>query len=241
MIDTIAAFIFGAMFATDLAVLIGLAQIQASSKVKAIAAAAIWTVAVLWIAALGGFAPGSIGRFPAPVLAFSFLVIAGFAAWTVSAGFRHALLSVPNSALVGVNTFRIAGVFFILLYEQGRLSAPFGPVAGWGDIVTGVAAIPIAAYAAFGKPVSTRMLAIWNVFGALDLVVAVTLAFLSAPGSPFQIFTDNRGTEVLTHIPWIAAATLLVPLYIFTHWTIFARMKLADSHELPRSVAAAAV
>jgi hypothetical protein len=29
----------------------------------------------------------------------------------------------------------------------------------------------------------------WNAFGALDLAVAITLAVLSAPGTPFRVFT----------------------------------------------------
>lgn len=232
MIDIIAALVFGAMFAIIAVVLVGLSSVQASIKFKVLAIAAGWAATVMTVAAMGGFAPGSIGPFPAPVLAFSILVIAGLAAWFLSTQFRDTLLSVPLPALIGINSFRIAGVFFLLLHSHDRLSAPFGPVAGWGDIITGVAAIPIAAMAAYRKPLSNWAVAVWNTFGALDLVVAVTLAFLSATGSPFQIFMDPRGTEVLTKVPWIAAATLLVPLYLFTHLTIAARLRLANASRL---------
>lgn len=112
MIDLIAAFVFGAMFTIDVVVLVGLASIQPGIKIKAFAIAAGWVATVLTIAALGGFAPGSLGPFPAPVLAFSILVIAGLASWFFSPRFREALLSLPLAALIGVNSLRIVGVFF---------------------------------------------------------------------------------------------------------------------------------
>jgi hypothetical protein len=225
MVDIIAALVFGAMFTVDTAVLVGFASIQASTKVKAFVIAGGWAITVMTISAMGGFAPGSIGRFPAPVLAFSLVVVTGALGWFLAPGFRNVMVSLPLSVLIGVNAFRIAGVFFLILFAQNRLSAPFGPVAGWGDILTGITAIPIAVIAAYDKPLPSWLLTVWNTFGALDLVVAVTLAFLSAPGSPLQVFTDARGTEVLTTVPWIAAATLLVPLYLFSHLTIAARQR----------------
>jgi hypothetical protein len=225
MIDIIAALVFGVTFTIDVAVFVGLAPIRVNMKVKAFAIAGGWAGTLMTIAALGGFSPGAIGRFPAPVLAFSLLVIVGLIVWYFVQGFRNALLSLPLAALIAVNGFRIAGVFFLVLFAQHRLSAPFGPVAGWGDIITGISAIPIAAMAAYGKRFPGWILTLWNTFGALDLVVAMTLAALSAPGSAFQVFMDPRGTEVLTTVPWIAAATLLVPLYLFSHLTISARLR----------------
>lgn len=232
MIDLIAAFVFGAMFTIDMVVLVSLAPIRPGMKFRAFAIASGWAASVMTIAAMGGFAPGSLGPFPAPVLAFSVLIIAGLASWFFSPRFRHALLSLPLAALIGVNILRIAGVFFLLLFAQDRLSAPFAPAAGWGDIITGVTAIPLAVLTAYRRPVPNWVLAAWNAFGALDLIVAVTLAFLSAPGSPFQIFMDPRGTAVLTTVPWISAATLLVPLYLFTHFTIAVRLRLARAESL---------
>jgi hypothetical protein len=52
--------------------------------------------------------------------------------------------------LVGVNAARLGGVFFLLLYADGRLSAPFAPSAAFGDMITGALAIPLAAVLAAG-------------------------------------------------------------------------------------------
>ena len=123
---------------------------------------------------------------------------------------------------------------FLLLFADGRLSGPFGPSAGWGDIITGIAAIPVAAIAARRQAGSRRVLTAWNAFGALDLVAAVTLAFLSAPGSPYRLFAEGLGTAVMTTLPWILAATFLVPLYLLTHFTIAVRLRMPRYANLPR-------
>jgi hypothetical protein len=226
MLDVIAAFCFGAMVAADVAILTSLAAVSLKSKLVASTTAAAWAAAMVVIAAMGGFGPGLLGPIPTPVLAFTTLVLGSLLAWLAWPAFKDALLSLPLAALVGVNAFRIGGVFFLLLFAEGRLSAPFAPSAGWGDIITGVAAIPIAAIAASRHNLPRRLLAAWNAFGAMDLVVAVTLAFLSAPGMPYRVFTEGAGTVVMTTLPWVLAATFLVPLYLLTHITIAARLRL---------------
>jgi hypothetical protein len=220
MLDVIGAFGFGGMVAADVAILVSLAAVSLRSKIVASATAAAWVATMVAVAAMGGFRPGLLGALPTPVLAFTTLVLGSLVAWLAWPAFRNALLSIPLGALVGVNAFRIAGVFFLLLFADGRLSAPFAPSAGWGDIIAGIAAIPVAAVAASHQNVSRRLLAAWNAFGAADLVVAVTLAFLSAPGTPYRVFTEGPGTVVMTTVPWILAATFLVPLYLLTHFTI---------------------
>jgi hypothetical protein len=158
-------------------------------------------------------------------VAFTTLVLGSLVAWLAWPAFRNALLSIPLGALVGINAFRIGGIFFLLLFADGRLPAPFAPSAGWGDIITGMAAIPVAAVAASRQNMPHRLVAAWNAFGAADLLVAVTLAFLSAPGTPYRVFTEGPGTVVMTTVPWILPATFLVPLYLLTHFTIAVRLR----------------
>jgi hypothetical protein len=229
VLDVIAAIAFGAMAAADVAILVSLAAISRRSQFAASAGAATWVASIVAVAAMGGFTPGLLGPIPTPVLAFTALVLGSAVAWLAWPAFRDALLSIPLAALVGINGFRIGGVFFLLLFADGRLSAPFAPSAGWGDIVTGVSAIPIAAMAASHRHVSRRLLAAWNAFGALDLMAAVTLAFMSAPGTPYRVFTEGPGTAVMTTLPWILAATFLVPLYLLTHFVIAERLRLSRS------------
>ena len=225
LLDVIGALLLGAICTADIAVLVGLAVIRPAAKVVALVIAASWISLVFTIGALGGFAPGVTGPFPAPVIPFLILIVGGLVAWFAWPAFRSALLSVPLWALIGVNAFRIAGVCFLILHHQGRLAAPFATSAGWGDIITGLAAIPLAAAAGWRGKLPRWLLTAWTAFGTLDLIVAITLGALSAPGTPFRVFTEAPGTVVMGTLPWVGIPALLVPLYLMTLLTIAVRLR----------------
>ena len=229
MLDVIAALTLSAVLVIFLIMLIGAASLRPAARAYAYGIAAGWVVLMIGIAASGGFAPGVIGPVPGPVLGFGALVIGGLAGWFWWPAFRDTLLALPLSALIGINAFRIAGVFFLILFAQDRLSAPFAQSAGWGDIITGLVAIPLAAMAAAGTPPSRRLIAAWNAFGALDLFAAISLGALSSPGTPIRLFTEGPGTSVMATLPWILAPAILVPLYLLTHLTIAWRLRSAPA------------
>jgi hypothetical protein len=158
-------------------------------------------------------------------------MIGSLVAWFASPDFRSALLSLPLSGLIGINAFRIAGICLLILHDRGRLAAPFATSAGWGDIITGVAAIPLAAMAAWRVTLPRWLLNAWNAFGALDLIVAIVLGALSAPGTPFRLFSEAPGTVVMGTLPWVGVPTLLVPLYLTAHLTIAVRLRSADTEQ----------
>jgi hypothetical protein len=226
MLDLIGALMMGAVCAADVTVLIGLAAIRPAAKFTSFAIAGLWISVIFTIAALGGFAAGVAGRFPTPVIAFLVLMIGGLVAFLRWPAFRNALLSVPPAGLIGINASRIVGICFLILHDQGRLAAPFATSAGWGDVITGVAAIPLAFAASRGR-LPRGVLIAWNAFGALDLIVAIVLGALSAPGTPFQLFTEAPGTAVMGTFPWVGVPTLLVPLYLMTHLGIAVRLRAA--------------
>jgi hypothetical protein len=227
MLDVIAALTTSAVLVIFLIMLIGAASLRPAARAYAYGIAAGWVVLMIAIAASGGFAPGVIGPVPGPVLGFGALVIGGLVGWFWWPAFRDTLLGLPLSALIGINAFRIAGVFFLILFVQGRLSAPFAQSAGWGDIITGLVAIPLAAMTAAGTFPSRRLVAAWNAFGALDLFAAVLLGALSSPGTPFRLFTEGPGTVVMATLPWAMIPTTLVPLWLLVHLTIARRLRAA--------------
>src|SRR6266850_2386718 len=107
------------------------------------------------------------------------LVVAAIAALS-SAKVREVLLALPLPLLVGLNIMRIFGAFFLLLAAQGRLSGPFPQSAGWGDVIVGLTAIPLAAATARNLWGNRRAVLAWNILGTLDLVIAVSLGVASA-------------------------------------------------------------
>ena len=145
---------------------------------------------------------------------------------------HEALLEVPVALLIGVNTIRILGVVFLVLYAAGRLPEPFAPVAGWGDIFVGLAAGPLAWWA-HKKPLPARPAVwAWNVFGLVDLIAAVTLGATSAPG-PLRLIFAEPGTAIMSTLPWLLIPGFLVPLLACTHLAIFYRLVREQIREQP--------
>jgi hypothetical protein len=164
-----------------------------------------------------------------------------FGSWFVSPKFRTAVLAVPLLALVGVHAARLGGVFFLILTDDRPLSTPFGPAAGWGDIVVGALPIPLMVIVAGGASKHRTWLTLWNWLGALDLINAVTLGLLSAPGTPFRVFAEGPGTSAMGTLPWVMVPAMLVPLYFFIHFTIAVKLgksrQAAHGHDYTREAA----
>src|SRR5258707_1295006 len=106
------------------------------------AAMALWFIGVLWIGVPGNISTPLLGAAVLiPVAVFSVIGFGSFAS-------RSWLQSAPLPALIALHAIRVLGVLFVLLYAAKRLPAPFAPVAGWGDIIIGATALPIALWVA---------------------------------------------------------------------------------------------
>jgi hypothetical protein len=138
---------------------------------------------------------------------------------------RNALLAVPMSLLIGLNSLRVLGVLFLLLAVSGRLSGPFPYFAGLGDIITGAFALPLALRLARSRPPSAGTLRSWNIFGTLDLVVAIGLGITSANGSPLQLIHAGVGSEAMQYLPYCLVPAVLVPFYLITHAIVAAQLR----------------
>lgn len=144
---------------------------------------------------------------------------------------RQGLDQFPLAMLVAVHAVRVLGANFLLLQASHRLPAPFAPVAGWGDIVAGISAIPVA-WLVFHQGRGWRtMLIAWNLFGLADLVAAVTLGVLSSPGPLRRIFAEP-GAGIMSTLPWLLIPGFLVPLLATIHLAIFYR--LANPASVPQ-------
>lgn len=180
----------------------------------------------LWIglaAAAGAAGWLAIPR-PAPVMgifvAAPLLAAAIATAWPRA---RKALLSLPLPLLVGLNIGRVFAVLFLLLAAEGRLSGPFPYSAAWGDIITGVVALPLV-WLARQPAGHAAVLHAWNAFGMLDLVAAIGLGVASANNSVIQIF-PTPGSEAMQHLPWSFVPAVLVPMWMVMHAIIFVRLR----------------
>jgi hypothetical protein len=178
---------------------------------------AVWLVAAV---ATGG-ADVFLGRASdvVPAIAGGLLIpiVAGLLITRIPA-VREALAAPPVLVLLTlVNVWRVAGIMFIALYLQNLLPAHFALPAGIGDVLVGLAA-PFVAYALWKRPARRRPAILLHTLGLLDLVVAVTMGVLSAPGA-LRVFTGEPSTLPMTVLPEVLVPTFLVPLAIITHIT----------------------
>jgi hypothetical protein len=181
-----------------------------------------WFALVLALGATGALSPAGSGA-PALGLAVVLPIAALVCAYRALPSVRNAISATPLPALIALHAIRLLGFTFIVLYAEGRLPAPFAPSAGWGDVFIGATALPLAsAVQRFGVRVRPLVF-LWNALGVADLVVALTLGPLSAPG-PLQVFVGPPDTSPMTTLPWLIIPGFLVPILLFTHIAIFTRL-----------------
>jgi hypothetical protein len=156
------------------------------------------------------------------------LLAAGLAAaWPVA---REAMLSIPMPVMVALNIVRVFAVLFLMLSAEGRLTGPFPYSAAWGDIITGIVAIPVVWLLNDGGARYNTAIAAWNLFGTADLVLAIGFGITSAEGSPLQLF-PSPGSEAMQHAPWSFVPTVLVPIWLILHAIIAVRLRRAKLGE----------
>ncbi len=124
--------------------------------------------------------------------------------------------AVPQEWIVGVQFYRALGLMFLVLYAVGRLPGMFALPAGVGDVIVGLVAPVVGiAYARNGTNAAGLVRA-WNVFGIVDLIVAVGTGLLTSP-SPLQMLSFDAPNELISAFPLVMVPVFLVPLSILLH------------------------
>lgn len=137
---------------------------------------------------------------------------------------RRTVAMIPNTWLVGVQLYRILGVIFLVLWAGGHLSWIFALPAGLGDSLVGIFAPSVAAAYARSPESAAPKVRLWNLFGIADLVVAVTLGFLTSP-SPFQLAAFDRPTVLIGMFPLVLIPVFAVPLSILLHFASLQKLR----------------
>jgi hypothetical protein len=206
------------------------------SRVAKLALAAVIGVWIGLAAAAAGAGWLPIAR-PVPVVGLfvvvPLLVTALATTWPAA---RKAMLSMPMSAMVAINIVRVFAVLFLMLAAEGRLTGPFPYSAAWGDIITGVVAVPVLWLLKDGAARHATAIGAWNLFGTADLVLAIALGITSSEGSPLQIF-PGPGSDAMQHVPWSFVPTVLVPLWLILHAIIAVQLWRAKAGRVAGMVA----
>lgn len=205
------------------------------------AAGRVAAVLVGWLAV--DVVLGAVGVFAAspdtyvPIIAAGIVVPIVAGIWLFSRGgtVRHLVDSIPLPRLIGVQFYRVAGVIFLIAWLAGRMPGTFALPAGIGDIAVGLAAPFVAARvrSPFNDPARARNAAtVWNVVGIADLVVAVSLGFLSSP-SFFQVLSHSDPNWLITRMPYVLVPAFAVPLSVLLHVASLQRLRVTETSQRP--------
>ena len=151
------------------------------------------------------------------------LMLLAITALTLIVGWTNATLrawakTVDLRLVVAFHFVRFVGAYFLILERRGELPAAFALPAGWGDLLVAV----LAVFLVFGGSPSsvgrTRLFRLWNLLGAVDILLVVATAARLA-------IADPASMSALAHLPLNLLLTFVVPLIIATHVLIAARLR----------------
>jgi hypothetical protein len=221
-LDFIGAVVLTAVMVVGINAIIGALPVAPAIRLAIAGVAGVWIGAQVALATAGAFTSEAALTLPLIGVMVAAPVVAAGVLAAFSPGVRAALLAIPLPLLVGLHAGRLLGVFFLLLAASGRLGGPFPHFAGWGDIAVGAVALPLAIALAAGRGRRTAL--VWNLFGIVDLLLAVGLGTLSFNGFAMQVFQAGAGSDAVQRLPWSLIPTVLVPMYLITHGIIHARL-----------------
>ncbi|HZU29746.1 MAG TPA: hypothetical protein VFB79_01450 [Candidatus Angelobacter sp.] len=194
-------------------------------------AKALWSVSALligWfiaaaVSSIAGLYRPSSGP---PTIQYGLLtpIFIGVLAFSIFPSLQRIVASVPSTWLVGVQFYRVLGVIFVVLYAGRHLPGIFALPAGLGDSLVGVLAPFVAAGYAHSPKKSARRVRLWNLLGIADLVIAITLGFLTSP-SPLQMAAFDRPSGLITMFPLSLIPVFAVPLSILLHFASLQRLR----------------
>jgi hypothetical protein len=124
-------------------------------------------------------------------------------------------------SLMLLHLTRFVGIYFLMLFQQGRLPREFAVPAGLGDIIVATMVLPVA-FAPVEPRLRLRAIGLWNIVGLADMllvIITITRLNLTRPGQ----------LDAFTRLPLSLLPTFLVPLIIATHVIIYVRLRRMQS------------
>jgi hypothetical protein len=179
-----------------------------------------WFSAALLLSWLG-FYRGASDRLPTVPYGLLIPIVAGVLLFRLWPMLKRIVAAVPQEWLVGVQVYRALGLIFLLLYMGGRMPGVFALPAGGGDVIV-------------DRRHSAGLVRAWNLFGILDLIVAVTTGFLSSP-SPLQRFAFDSPNQLIGVFPLALIPTYLVPLSVLLHFASLHKLRRSEERQFPAS------
>lgn len=185
-----------------------------------------WAVVAFALSWAGAFQASKNAFFPMIAIGIALPLVAGILLVSRSKRFEEILNNIPQHWLVGIQIYRSIGILFLVLYSAGRLPGVFALPAGIGDMAIGLSAPIVAYFYATSSKRSCLAVLFWNLAGIADLVVAITIGFLSS-ASQFQLLSQNNPNTMITAFPLVLIPTFAVPLSIVLHLASLKKLRSA--------------
>lgn len=175
----------------------------------------LWA-AVAWTAAINGIF--RVGASPLPLLPLAIFLplIIGAPLFLLSKRVGQVLDAMPTTWLVALQLYRVFGSQWLAYWLHGLLPGLWALPAGTGDVLTGLFAVTAAIALATGTAEGRKAAILWNIFGIVDLAVAITLGMIISPG-PFQLIVPNILSIGLDGYPNVLTPAFVVPGSILLH------------------------
>lgn len=188
--------------------------------------AALLVRVILWGWFAAAVAAGhtlALRHLPAPAVAGLGLIIAAVL-WTLASrvsALRRWTDSIDPRALVLLQVLRASGLYFLLSDAAAALPRGFALLAGAGDIVVAVMALPVA-LAPIADEARARAIRIWSVVSLVSL--------LAAAGTLLRVGLMEPGRLLpFAMLPFSLYPTFLLPLLLAAQAVLLARMLRSDA------------
>jgi hypothetical protein len=191
----------------------------------------LWA-AVAWTGAINGVFRIATSPFPLLPLAIFLPVIIGAPLLLLSKRVGQLLDAMPTTWLVALQFYRVFGSQFLAYWLLGLLPGLWALPAGTGDVLTGLFAVPAAITLATGAAEGRKAAILWNIFGFADLVIAITLGMIIAPG-PFQLIVPHGPSIGLDGYPNVLTPAFVVPGSILLHALSLRQLRRRSRAETP--------
>ena len=153
-------------------------------------------------------------------------IVLGLLAIRYSVSLRAVLRAIPIHRLIAVQVYRALGLMFPVAYGVGLLPGVFAWPAGIGDIAVGLLA-PLVAWRAMKHPGRARNAVwAWSLLSIGDLILALSLGFLSSP-SRFQMIALGEPGAALSAYPLVMVPIFAVPVSILLHAGVISKLRAA--------------
>ena len=211
---------------------LGAARMPGSVKSRYTTAGALsavfigWEVVAQYLGAANAYLATIESPQPVPTLLFGLLiplVVAAMALWR-SESVAALVAAIPLHWLVAAQVYRVAGGIFLVLWADGRLPWQFALPAGIGDVITGIAAVVVAARLARNAIGAETATYAWCLFGIADLVVAIAMGAMTSPGQVHVLALDAPNL-LMTAYPLVMVPTFAVPLALMLHGLVLLRLR----------------